>query len=126
MAGRKPKLWTKEQQTQFEKLCEIFCTRKECAHVLGMDVRTLDKNIAETYPDTPTWEEAFERFSSTGRESLRRKQFELALSGDRTMLIWLGKNVLGQRDDPKKQEQEPTRGKLVQFEGKKLPKASSI
>ncbi|MGI5832144.1 MAG: hypothetical protein ACOX6D_06375 [Thermoguttaceae bacterium] len=28
---------------------------------------------------------------------LREKQLELALDGDRQMLIWLGKSVLGQR-----------------------------
>lgn len=33
-----------------------------------------------------------------GKLSLRRKQFQLALSGDRTMLIWLGKQYLGQVD----------------------------
>ena len=30
--------------------------------------------------------------------SLRRKQYEVALSGNPSMLIWLGKNVLGQSD----------------------------
>jgi hypothetical protein len=30
--------------------------------------------------------------------SLRRKQFEVAMKGDRTMLIWLGKQYLEQRD----------------------------
>jgi hypothetical protein len=33
-----------------------------------------------------------------GRVALRSKQFELALAGNPTMLIWLGKQVLGQRD----------------------------
>lgn len=32
--------------------------------------------------------------------SIRRKQIEVALSGDRTLLIWLGKNLLGQSDNP--------------------------
>jgi hypothetical protein len=42
--------------------------------------------------------EVVERGKARGRISLRRKQFELAMKGDRTMLIWLGKNLLGQRD----------------------------
>jgi hypothetical protein len=29
---------------------------------------------------------------------LRRKQLEKAMGGDSTMLIWLGKNMLGQSD----------------------------
>lgn len=33
-----------------------------------------------------------------GDELLRSKQFQVAMSGDKTMLIWLGKNRLGQTD----------------------------
>ena len=32
--------------------------------------------------------------------ALRKKQWELALSGDTKMLIWLGKQHLGQKDNP--------------------------
>jgi hypothetical protein len=32
------------------------------------------------------------------RGSLRRKQYELAMAGNVTALIWLGKNLLGQTD----------------------------
>lgn len=34
------------------------------------------------------------------KKSLRRKQIERAESGNATMLIWLGKQLLGQRDVP--------------------------
>ena len=30
--------------------------------------------------------------------SLRRKQFETALAGNVTMMVWLGKQYLGQKD----------------------------
>ncbi len=33
-----------------------------------------------------------------GKASLRRKQYEIAMSGNTTMLIWLGKQALGQSD----------------------------
>jgi hypothetical protein len=33
-------------------------------------------------------------------QSLRRAQITLALSGNATMLIWLGKNILGQSENP--------------------------
>lgn len=49
-----------------------------------------------------TLERRFAKVIDTGRlvrnVSLRRKQVELALRGDRTMLIWLGKQLLGQSD----------------------------
>jgi len=38
-----------------------------------------------------------------GRSSLRRMQWKAAENGDKTMLVWLGKQYLGQRD---KQETE--------------------
>lgn len=34
----------------------------------------------------------------TGKASLRGKQFAVAMTGNPTMLIWLGKNMLGQKD----------------------------
>lgn len=33
-----------------------------------------------------------------GIELIRSKQFELAMRGDRTMLVWLGKQLLGQKE----------------------------
>jgi hypothetical protein len=47
-----------------------------------------------------------------GREdvkmSLRRAQLQLALNGNPTMLIWLGKQLLGQQDAPTNaQDQAP-------------------
>lgn len=36
---------------------------------------------------------------SHGDSLLRQKQFEKALAGDNTLLIWLGKNRLGQREN---------------------------
>lgn len=35
---------------------------------------------------------------SEGKELLRRKQFDAAMGGDKTMLIWLGKQILQQKD----------------------------
>lgn len=35
---------------------------------------------------------------SEGKELIRGKQFQLALEGDKTMLVWLGKQYLEQRD----------------------------
>ena len=34
------------------------------------------------------------------KHSLRRAQIKVALGGNATMLIWLGKNLLGQSDQP--------------------------
>ena len=39
-----------------------------------------------------------EQKRGSGKASLRRRQWQAAEAGDKTMLIWLGKNWLGQSD----------------------------
>ena len=97
--GRPRKTWNEDDVEQFKALCGIFCTRKECATILGVDMRTLDRLIAEHFPDTPTWAEAFDYYSGEGRATLRRKMFELAMAGDKTALIFMAKNYLGMSDE---------------------------
>ena len=81
---------------KLENLCAIFCTGKECASVLGCHYDTLAKKVKEktalSFPDY------FKRNSAPGRVSLREKQFEAAHDGNVTMMIWLGKQILGQKD----------------------------
>jgi hypothetical protein len=40
----------------------------------------------------------YDEKSAYGRRSLRRKQWQLAMNGDKTMLIWLGKQYLNQAE----------------------------
>ena len=51
-------------------------------------VDTLERRYADTIKSA----------KDRGRSSLRRHQWELAQKGNPTMLIWLGKQLLGQRD----------------------------
>jgi len=71
-------------------LAKINCTREEMAAVLGVSTDTLARNYAELIKEE----------SANGKMSLRRMQWKKALEGNITMLIWLGKNELGQRDQP--------------------------
>lgn len=81
---------------QLEKLCAIHCTGEECASVLGVSYDTLNDAIKRKgYTGFP---EYFKKYSGPGKASLRRMQFKSAESGNATMLIWLGKQYLGQRD----------------------------
>mgnify|MGYP003649989596 FL=1 len=79
-----------------ESMCGIYCTGEEIAGVLGCSYDTLERAIKREY--SLTFAEFFEQKAAKGKVSLRRKQFDSALSGDRTMLIWLGKQWLGQQD----------------------------
>ena len=74
---------------QVRVLASIGCPLAEMASVLGCSQDTLERRFADV----------IETGRSEGKRSLRRKQFELAMKGDRTMLIWLGKQLLGQRDE---------------------------
>lgn len=78
-----------------EKLASIMCTMNEIATFVGCSVDTLERRFADV----------IKRGQEKGRTSLRRFQYLAAEKGNTTMLIWLGKQWLNQKD---KQEIEQT------------------
>ena len=72
------------------KLASIGCKDMEIADWFGISNDTLRYNFAV---------ELLKGRESL-KQSLRRSQIKLALSGNAVMLIWLGKNILGQSDNP--------------------------
>lgn len=92
---------------QFEALCSIWCTQEEICLILNVTDKTLNKWCKRTYK--VSFSEIYKKFSSFGKMSLRRKQQEVALKGNVPMLIFLGKQKLGQRDNPEESlDQEDT------------------
>jgi hypothetical protein len=79
---------------QLRALGSIQCTREEAAAVLRVGRTTL-WTFFRKYPEAV---EAFEDGEEEGKASLRRAQFKSALAGNAAMQIWLGKQLLGQRD----------------------------
>jgi len=76
-------------------LCEIQCTIKEMAYVLGVSVDTLNRN----------YRDVIDEGKSQGKIALRRAQWRNAMEKNNvTMQIWLGKNVLNQTDAPLDEE----------------------
>lgn len=75
---------------EVEKLAALGMKNSEIADWLEIDDSTLNYN--------------FKQNLIKGRlqlnQSLRQAQIKLALSGNATMLIWLGKNILGQSENP--------------------------
>lgn len=75
---------------QVENLAAIGCTQDEIAVVLKVSSRTLQRR--------KDVHEAIDRGMHRLRTSLRRWQYEKAKDGNVAMLIWLGKQLLGQRE----------------------------
>ena len=72
------------------KLATIHCTMKEMVDILGVSEDTLKRNFAGI----------IDKGKASGKMRLRRKQMEVALEGNPTMLIFLGKAMLGMSDNP--------------------------
>jgi hypothetical protein len=79
-------------------LCEIWCTGEEIAHVLGCSYKTLNRACKHEFKQG--FGEYYKKGSLAGKTSLRRLQWKSAEKGSVSMLIWLGKQYLGQKDKP--------------------------
>lgn len=76
------------------ELASIGCTDREIARWFDVDENTLRYNFSDI----------LEKGREDLKHSLRRAQIKSALGGNATMLIWLGKNLLGQSDNPNETE----------------------
>lgn len=83
-------------QKQFEALCKIQCTLEEVADYFDCSDTTIHRWCKKTYKKS--FEDIYKKKSAGGRRSLRRIQWEAAQNGDKTMMIWLGRQWLGQTD----------------------------
>lgn len=79
---------------ELTKLCALQCTQADIASWFGVSRPTIERRVAED----PEFREAMERGYARGRISLRRRQIQRAEAGGDVMLIWLGKQYLGQTD----------------------------
>jgi AraC-like DNA-binding protein len=80
----------------FDHLCATQCTLEEMATALNVSADTIERRVSEKFG--ATFAEIFQQKRKAGFASLRSKQFEVAMSGNVAMLIWLGKQYLGQSD----------------------------
>lgn len=75
-------------------LGKVVATTKECAAVLNVAEHTFIDFMA-THPEARA---AYDNAKGDRLVSLRRRQFKAADEGNATLLVWLGKQHLGQRD----------------------------
>ena len=76
------------------KLASIHCTMQEMVDIIGVSEDTLKRRFAHIIA----------KGKAEGKMRLRRKQVEVAMSGNHTMLIWLGKQMLNQSESPVQDE----------------------
>lgn len=72
-----------------EKLAAIHCTLDEIALICGCSHDTIERRFASIIA----------KGKATGKTSLRKLQWESAQKGNVVMQIWLGKQILGQKDE---------------------------
>jgi hypothetical protein len=102
---------------EFDKLCQLQCTKKEMASFLEVDENTIDAILLRE--KGVSFSVYFEQKAAGGKRSLRRRQFQAAEEGSPAMLIWLGKQWLGQTDKVETKEVEPIK---LGYDPNDLPK----
>ena len=94
--GRPKIQFNADQWRTIESACEIMCTKEEIADLLRISADTLERRIKEETGET--FAVYYAQKSANGKRSLRRTQYQTAMNGNTTMLVWLGKQWLGQKD----------------------------
>ncbi len=77
-------------EEQVAQLAQYHCTNREMADFFDVPLQTFMDNFRDIITKNRL----------ITKQRLRKKQIEVAMKGDRVMLIWLGKNMLGQAESP--------------------------
>ena len=102
-----------------DKLCAIQCTGEEIAAILGLSYESLNNKLKQE--KKMGFLEYFKQKGSTGKASLRRRQFTMAESNP-TMAIWLGKQYLGQKDQSHSSIEATVRNQYDEMSDKDIEK----
>lgn len=81
---------------EFKSLCKLQCTLIEIAGWFKCSEKTIERACKRE--QEMSFVDYYKKHSQEGKISLRRQQYKKAMEGNITMLIWLGKQMLGQAD----------------------------
>ena len=70
------------------ELSGLNCSYAEMSRLIGVAESTLTRRYAQVIKEG----------RETVKTSLKRKQYEVAMNGNPTLLIWLGKIIVGQKE----------------------------
>lgn len=92
-------------RAETEKLMAIQCTEQEIAGWFGVSIDTINRRCKEW--GFNSFADMYKMYSKDGKISLRRAQYQAAVvKGNVAMLIWLGKQYLGQSDHAADEDSE--------------------
>lgn len=92
---------------QFDKLCLLQCSQKEIGWWFDVSVDTLERRCKRDKKCSLA--EYYAKKKGLGRISLRKAQWQVAVEKNNVpMLIFLGKNYLGQSDKINFPEEDPS------------------
>jgi len=74
----------------------MWANKTYCCEVLSVNEKTLTARIQEKYG--LSFYDYKDQKKEAMRVNLRKKQYDVAMAGNVSMLIWLGKNELNQTD----------------------------
>jgi len=94
--ARPKRTFNEEEIKLIESLAGMGCTYDEIAVCLRCSVDTVRDRIRD---ENSEFSEAHKKGMADLKISLRRAQIRLAENGNASMLIWLGKNLLGQKNE---------------------------
>src|ERR1035437_2216662 len=94
MPGGRPRI--EIDWAEFDRLCEVQCTLAELSAHFGVSEDTIERAVKREHGRS--FADYFAQKRQAGFVYLRRKQYELAMAGNATMLIFPGKQNLGQCD----------------------------
>jgi hypothetical protein len=84
-----------------DQYLQAQCNGTNIAGIFGIHPQTLYDKVVERYKDQyhiSNFTEYQKIKRAEGLELLRAKQFDMMMAGNTTMAIWLGKQLLGQKD----------------------------
>lgn len=98
-------VWGQEEVDRAWHLLSEFCETSEAAAYMGITDSEFERlcvyHFSDRFDETPTYEQIVERCRAAGRALVRLAQFDAMRNGDRSMLLAMGKEYLGQTGDGK-------------------------
>lgn len=102
--------------TRIEKMAIAGSNGQQIAAAIGVHYDTLaDRCKAEKPDGISEFSEYLRTKREKGNDLLLRKQFDIAMSGDKTMLVWLGKQRLNQTEKKDIQVTTPDVSKVTKI-----------